>query len=466
MITAFEVNWLHKPTQASRPFAGTGSRLQHRDKEKFTFWWQLVECGASSGGRRLSADKGTCMRVATIIGGMATTLVLAASAAVAQPAFEWIVEPPGAANGRVADISADGQSVVGFRFVQENGTSLPGFRWQRGLGRVDYLQPTFQVSQSNSTGISSDGRVVVGEGRDVNSQVRERLYRSIDNGPIELFVMPANANRVLAGRSNGDGSKVIGLAQNVSFDGTIMTQRPVLYTGLNTVVELPLPANGVDANRAARDISADGSRIVGSVRDGSRGNRTHAVMWDSNLNASFMPVPADALNSFAFGTSRQNNFTVGMVRMADSSEQFARWQGDELITVPLPPRDATTQWSDIQPTHISNDGSIATGNLFYDAPSGGTFTAGFIWTPSTGIMLAKDYVLQLGASLPFPTNDIGVTDLVVSADGTTLAGQLGYRDAFGQGQPGSFVLTIPSSPTLGVASLLLFACVRRRRHGV
>lgn len=396
---------------------------------------------------------------------MAATVLLAA-AAVAQPAFEWIVEPPGAANGRVVDISADGRVVAGYRptnFV-ESGTRLPGFRWERGLGRTDYQNPAYAVALSATTGMSADGRVVVGEGRALNSSAQPRVFRSIDNGQIELFNLPATATRVLNPRASGDGSKIIGIAQVADNNGNVTEQRPVLYTSPTNVQELPLPVNGFDSFRAAYDISADGSRIVGSVGDSTRGNRAHAVVWDSNLNATFLPAPADSINSIAFGTSRASNFTVGLVRYAGFREEFARWQGDELITVPLPPRDATTQWSGLQPTHITNDGNIATGTLFYDIPTGGTFRDSFVWTPTGGIVLAEDFILQSGVQLPFTSSNLlTVFDVVVSADGGSLAGRASYRDEFGNPQVGAFWMPIPSP---SVTTLLvigsLSACRRRR----
>jgi uncharacterized membrane protein len=408
------------------------------------------------------------MRAATLIGGMAATVLLAA-AAVAQPAFEWIVEPPGAANGRVADISADGRVVAGYRptnFV-ESGTRLPGFRWERGLGRTDYQDPAYAVALSATTGMSADGRVVVGEGRAFNSSAQPRVFRSVDNGQIELFNLPSNATRVLSPRANGDGSKIIGIAQIADNNENVTVQRPVLYTSPTTVQELPLPVNGVDSFRAAYDISADGSRIVGYVGDSTRGNRAHAVIWDSNLNATFLPAPADSINSIAYGTSRASNFTVGIVRYAGFREEFARWQGDELITVPLPPRDATTQWSGLQPTHITNDGNIATGTLFYDLPGGGTLSDGFVWTSASGIVLAREYVLGLNVPLPVPSESIiSVRDTVIAADGSTLAGRMSYFNDSGTAVSGAFVLTIPSPATAGLIGGFGIALLRRRRHNV
>jgi hypothetical protein len=399
------------------------------------------------------------MRAATLIGGMTATVLLAA-AAVAQPTYEAIPLPAGTLfnsfSTGVRAVSADGRTVAG---NAASGNGDRGWRWRSGIGRVDYGPPAYPFVDMEVTGLSSDGSTVTGA---VPFNGRTTAFRSRDDGAFELYTLPAGDDELFRPRPSGDGSVVVANSVRFGAGGNPTTSRILRYTTLSTFDVIPAPASAAQGEHFFAGMSSDTRRIVGIAQDSARGNLQHATVWREGQGTTWLPVTPNAARSFALTASREGDFTAGAMIDASGQYQLARWQGDELLTFDLP-----TGRRSIEPFSISNDGSIITGTLFGNGADLGDI--GFVWTPQTGIVLARDYLLSVGVPFPIgPNQQIrGVTRPFVSADGLSISGRLNtFNTQTNQFESSLFRATIPSPATISMIAGLAIVSIGRRRHSV
>ncbi len=404
------------------------------------------------------------MRAATLIGGMKATLVAAAlggaaATALGQLTYEPIPMPAGTFLGSfstgIVGVSSDGRTVAG---TAEVSAGRRGFRWRSGVGRTDYAPPAYPFFNIEVTGLSGDGSTVVGVAAAAGI---DTAFRSLNDGAFELYAVPAGDDRILRAHTNGDGSILVATTVRRASGPLPESDRVVRYSSLTSFEVIPAPASANQTRHFATGTSSDAQRIVGFAYDNARLGR-HATIWREGVGSSWLPVTSVAVESFALATTRDGNFTAGIMVQASGPNQLARWEGSELLTFSPP---AGRQ--NIGVSSISNDGSIIAGTLFGNGVNLGD--VGFIWTPQTGIVEAKDYLMGIG--VPFPVSSTielrSVTNPVVSADGSTIAGFASlFNTTTGQFNSSYFRATIPAPTSLIACALGLSVSLRRRRHAV
>ncbi len=398
------------------------------------------------------------MRTATLIGGMAASVALAA-AAVAQPAFEFIPTPPGAQMGsitsRVWGVSSDGQTVAG---TVSTSSGLRGWRWRSGVGRTDYAPPAYPFNSIAVTGLSGDGSAVVGE---VVASGVNTVFRSVNDGTFDIYTVPTGYDALVFPRSNVDGSVVAVNAQTLGVGGSVLSNRAVRYTSPTTYDFVPAPAGADVSNYIVNDISSN-SRIVGFATDTNRGDQRHATIWDEANGARWLPVTGSANGSGVTAISRGGDAIAGVINEPGERPKLARWIGSDLITATMP---TTPAYTGLSASSISDDGRIIAGELGGDGISFGN--RGFIWTQETGIVEVTEYLLSVGVE--FPTSSTlqvrGVFLPVISADGRYLSGTVDYiNPQTNRVTLQFFTVVVPSPSTLlGAMSGFILAVRHRRR---
>ncbi len=392
------------------------------------------------------------MRAATLLGGMAATLIT--TAALAQPTFEFL-EPyssPRVGPTYLTDISPNGSVVTGLHTTTSTGV---GSFWN-GTARVDYLPPQFATPSSRLFSVSGNGRVVAGDYSPVGGQ--RRIFTSTLSGAVTTFPI-VDGTEMIFPRLSADGSVVAATAVAVDAFGNVFASRAVRFTSPTTWSFTPVPASAVPLQSSVSAMSDDANMMAGVALDTARSGNTHATIWRNGIGSEWLPVPSSASRSFADTISRNGQLVAGAV-YGSEGPRLAIWANNSITTFAIP-----ADRVQIAPTHISDDGGIASGTMT-DVNFGRT---GFIWTPQSGVVLARDFLLSAGVPIPLgPLQQLrAVVDPIVSADGTTIAGTLSILNTdTGIFEVSFFRATIPSPATLFAGALGLVAYLRRRRHTV
>jgi hypothetical protein len=126
--------------------------------------------------------------------------------------------------------------------------------------------------------------------------------------------------------------------------------------------------------------------------------------------------------STARAVSADGVYVAGTVRHPGAQNgRAARWENGVPALLPGIPNMSTSI-----ATGMSDDGGVVTGIAFLQ---GGTATP-FVWTPTTGTVALRNYLLTHNVPLP---SDFGFANIVVSGDGRSFAGIGGSATIDGQG---------------------------------
>lgn len=298
-------------------------------------------------------------------------------------------------------VSADGQTCAG---GAESSNGNEAFRWQAGvMTGLGYI-PGGGTS-SESTGVSADGSIVVGQSW---NGTRFEAFRSIDGGTLEGLggLVPSTNQNILsiATGVSENGAVIVGWARAVTTGTTIEAFRHVGGT-ISGLGDLP---GGLTAS-VARAASPDGSIIVG---DSVSSNGNEAFVW--TIGTGMQPLgdlPGGGFASAAFDVADDGTIIVGYGN-SDAGQEGCIWTDGVPQGVGALPSDepAATLFG------VSADGSVAVGSSFVDP-----FIEAVIWTPETGIRhlqtaLQTDYGLDLTGWILFEARGI-------SANGRTIVGQ-------------------------------------------
>jgi len=245
------------------------------------------------------------VHVGYVFGGNPTQAYRASSAT----GFQYLGFLPGGTATRATGISGDGNIVAGW------GNSTNGnraFRWIYDpatlTGTLDEL-PTIGGRGATSSGISRDGRVIVGSLQD-SSFREEAAYWVGDSSPIALGYLPGG-DQSIANAANADGSVIVGTA------GTFSGQNAFRWTAATGMVDLGKLGT---YNSEAIAVSDDGAVIVG--RTGRPDGSTSAFRWtettgmitvDDWLRQSGVAIASD-VTADAKATSADGTIVVGTLR--------------------------------------------------------------------------------------------------------------------------------------------------------
>lgn len=311
------------------------------------------------------------------------------------PFFSRLGVPDGSLGNIARGISGDGQTVVGF-----SGADAGAFRWTQESG-VESLGLLEGATQSSSRAASQDGSVVVGTSNDGAS---ESFRWTEETGMIAIPDLPGD---------NGSGN---GVARDVSDDGTVIVGgarstegRQAYIWNQGVTIQEPgetvglgdLPGGSFDS--IAYGMTGDGSTVVG--RGTNSDNRHQAFIWN---DVQGMAALSDTgFRSNAFAISDDGSVVVGYDVIAQETERYrgkyrtvttqeaVRWTdtGMELLG-DLPGGDHYSE------AHaVSEDGSVIAGLATSSYPVAGGAEA-FIWDTAHGMrslqdVLTTDYGLDL-----------------------------------------------------------------------
>jgi probable HAF family extracellular repeat protein len=290
--------------------------------------------------------------------------------------------PGGIFSSYASGVSADGKVVVG---TSQSSNGLEAFRWTATNGMVGLGDLAGGSFSSSAAGVSADGTVVVGSG--ASSSGTEAFRWTQATGMVGLGDLPGGPFNSHAYAVSGNGQTVVGDSTSAlcPFYGEAFR-----WTATNGMVGLgDFPGGSADSH--ANAVSADGSVIVG---DSSSSNNTVAGVTEAfrwTEGTGMVPLgdfPGGGFSSIAYGVSADGSVVVG--RGHSGVEDPFRWTtATGLVHLGFLPCDT---WSTAFAS--SADGSIIVGD-----PNQGTGDCAFIWDAQDG-MRSLHYVL---------TNDYGLS---------------------------------------------------------
>lgn len=182
--------------------------------------------------------------------------------------LQTLLGPP-RTHGRATSVSADGSIAVGSSQTQEN--SIPV--WWDAAGAVHILPPHGSSTRGIAMGVSADGSIIVGLSGTTKAT---RWLRA--GGTVYLGDLPGGAINSQATAVSADGGTIVGFSSSaVSAPNAAEAFRWTAATGM-------IGLGGLTSEGAvtshARDVSRDGSVVVGSSRTDDAGR--HAFVWDQH----------------------------------------------------------------------------------------------------------------------------------------------------------------------------------------
>lgn len=261
----------------------------------------------------------------------------------------------------------------------------------QGLGTITGAWDQFA---STVNGVSGDGRVVVGQANGIfdhggeSVSVLSQAFRW-EAGTMQglgIGVFPEHVTSTAHGAS-ADGSVVVGSIE-LQVPGALQFHTDVLVYDSGTITTLPDVAGG-PAVASGKDVSADGTLIVGTVNN-AIGER--AATWTGGV-----PTVVEAVYSYIERSSASGSEWVG-----SRINPAVKWTAGTAATLPLPPGALGGRVV----TGISADGTTSVGYA--------TFSAG---------KEAVRWVGGIGESLgDLPGGAVNARALDASADGSVIVG--------------------------------------------
>jgi probable HAF family extracellular repeat protein len=307
------------------------------------------------------------------------------------------------------DVSADGTVVVG------TVTGLPGnangiFRWTSAASAV-------HTETARSTlAVSGDGLTVVGSRFLPTSNLDEAFRWIPDDGIFEgLGDFPGGQLNSTARDVSADGSVIVGLGDA---NGSTTAFRWTEGTGLTPIAGM----------QVAHSVTPDGEVIVG------RGSSPNPLRWTAQTGIVELDTLPGALSAHPTAISADGNTVVGAnhfrVGIGFTRAEASRWTGQDVVE-----SLESLPWIDTVAEDVSADGSAVVG---IGQLSGAT---AFYWSPQSGMVEVQALLASLGV-----TNLDGwhlQTATGISADGRTIVGTGTLN-----GLPQAWVATIPEPKSI------------------
>jgi probable HAF family extracellular repeat protein len=340
---------------------------------------------------------------------------------------------PGGIFGSVATgISADGRVVVGLSF-SDNGREA--YRWENGVmtGLGDLPGASFY---SYASGVNADGSVVVGEGSSLNGIEAFRWTQA--TGMVGLGDLAGGLFWSEAWGVSADGSVIVGESDS---GGT--GREAFRWTQATGMVGLSDLAGGGFFSRAT-GISADGNVVVG-ISSSAGGGIGEAFRWTQatgmvGLGGFGGGSPFSAANA----VSADGNVVVGHGLTINGTEAFRWTQATGMVGLGDLPGGSF--WSNA--AGVNADGTVVVG---YGTSASG-FEA-FRWTLAGGMQTVVDWLAGAGVTVTGwtleSTNAVNADGSVVVGGGVSANGDEAFIARVGYVPPGT---TTPVSGLIGLNS--------------
>lgn len=319
-------------------------------------------------------------------------------------------------------VSADGQTVIGSSF---SNIGQVGFMWTASSG-IQFVP--FPAGSGNSSqgvnGVSANGTIVGGAW---GPNTVPFSYTSSTGSVALSGPTPTTAVAI-----SPDGSFIAGLTGPASQQYVVWDNGNLIDTGIAAVSNVS---------------EASGISDIGHILAGTTivNNNDEAFTWTASGGVNYLSGP-----SVARDISANGNVVVGSVEVAPGISEPAEWT-------------ASTGWKVLgdpfgagfggYANGVSADGSVIVGEI--DSPTG---PEAFIWDKDTGMHLLDNVLLNNGATDLSSWTLTAAND--VSADGTTIVGSGINPD----GNPEGWVATLPASalvplPTAAASGIGLLGLV-------
>lgn len=366
----------------------------------------------------------------------ASTIVRLAASCLALGGFSGLVNAQSftlLSQHFIYGLSRDGRTAVGY------DANFNAMSWTAEGGVQSFGAAAAFGSFSVGGAISDDGRVIGGMYTAASS--RQEVFRWTDQQIFTGVGRPTGGTQVRVTSMSADGNVMIGYNEN-----PITTQSVgFIWTPQGGLRTLP----GSNLGTRARDITADGQKVVGSRASGS-GSR--AFTWTEAGGTVLLPGLDSRNYGGAWAVSGDGRYVVGYGEFQVEGRYFSNpvvWENGLLRDL-----GRIDGYVDGHASGISDDGRVVVGILYpVDGPQ-----AAFVWTQATGMVLMRDYLASYGVMVP------GFLELsndpMISGDGLTFAAIGGANDGLG----GGFIATIPC-PGAAAGMLAGVLANRRRRRG-
>lgn len=335
-----------------------------------------------------------------------------------EPGTDW---HPSNRTSTVRGLSADGQVVVGASnhiFAVDGGTGISrqSFRWtpQEGLVRLGLVPGTTDYADGSiATGVSADGKTIVGAAGQGNSQ--PFLWTEGSGWGSGLGTLPGHVHAFPTGLS-GDGRIVAGFSQPAGGTGAREAFRWTPESGMEGLGFLT-----DDSDRSfAEAISTDGNHIVGSSVSPQG---WEAFAWNSDDGMwGLGDLPGGNFASGARGVSADGQFIVGGSSATNGMEAY-RWS---ILDGMLPLGDLAGGTYSSEAIGVSINGDLVVGRSRSD-----NGWEAFLWSPDNGMQSIQELLIGTGLDL----SGWQLTEARgISADGLVIVGNglnpLGYEEGW------------------------------------
>jgi probable HAF family extracellular repeat protein len=269
---------------------------------------------------------------------------------------------------------------------------------------------------SAATGVSGDGRVVVGFSSSAAStastgNATEAFFWTLDFGMTGLGDLPGDIFGSHAVGVSASGDVVAGSGRSSSVFDTFLWTPSTGMTSINSPVSGPFASH-------PNVISANGNAIVGHTTAGNQAFRWTSTTGTVLLTESFTS------QTFAYGVSGDGAVVVGGALVGAVEEAF-RWTQEQGV-VRLGERIGETSGGNFfsRATAVSSDGNVVVGFANSDRPSVFPYKEAFRWTAEGGMV-------GLGGA----ASNSSSMALAVSGDGSVVVGsdftnETGYEAVF------------------------------------
>jgi len=351
------------------------------------------------------------MRICRTVLAAAVLLTLAAATQARPPQAGFT--PLGFGQGHfwwtsAFDVSDDGRVVVG-QGGRADTADLEAWRWTEG-GGIEGLGDlpgwdggSDHAFESRASGVSGDGKVVVGEGQGYDGD--EAVLWTRREGPIGLGFLPSTHTSSSASAASRKGDVIVGSSNS------LLGWQAFRWTSRTGMVPLGT-LGGTIAESHAADVSADGNVIVG-LSYGAAG--WEAFRWTPERGMVGLGHLPGATWTQATSVSADGRTVVGYAVIGSTRFEAFRWTAEEGMEGlgDLPGGNVISMASG-----VSGDGSIVVGASETSNPYG--MNDAFIWDREHGMRLLQQ-VLADEHGLPLTGWKL-MRAYAITPDGTCIIG--------------------------------------------
>lgn len=250
-------------------------------------------------------------------------------------------------------VSRDGSVIAGT--TVSPGITAQAFRWVAGAGMEGIGELEGAELGSGASGISADGRVIVGASYSANGR---EAFRWVEGaGMTGLGDFPDGDFYSIAKGVSGDGEIVVGYGRRESGDEAFLWSS---QTGLIGLGDLP----GGDHFSRAAAVSANGAVVVGSSRTGTR---TEAFRWTADTGmVGLGALEGTTFNSVATDVSGDGSVVVGYSASTSLGRAPFIWDTQNglqsLVEILVNLGADFTGWMQIEPRCVSDNGRVIAGS--------------------------------------------------------------------------------------------------------